>query len=201
MVQADNETLMAVVIGAVLATAGGFAASQLEAVLRKRERERNAALLFGEILSMLRLIMRIADQSRQRGDPYGPVTLRFLRAARRETEIYDRNRETLFDLRDATLRARIHTLVARITFSLDGVADTSAEIAALQARDALPDAESRLEALKADRHAAFDFVIETTEQIEPLLAMLAPLAKHAFDAHDTVARQAQPAPDPQTTSA
>src|SRR5262249_52990888 len=43
-VQADTETLWAVVIGAVLATAGGFAASQLEAYLRRRERERNAAL-------------------------------------------------------------------------------------------------------------------------------------------------------------
>jgi hypothetical protein len=42
-----SDTLLAVVIGAVLATVSGIAATQLEAYLKRRERERDAALLFG----------------------------------------------------------------------------------------------------------------------------------------------------------
>src|SRR5579864_2133002 len=115
--------LVAVVIGAFLATIGGFMASQIEHGVRRRERERSAALLIGEILAVLRLIIGLADQARQRGDPYGPVTMRLVRAAHREADTYDRNRETLFDLRDPSIRARIHTLLVRLTLSLDGVLD------------------------------------------------------------------------------
>ena len=212
--QADAETLWAVVIGALLATIGGFASSQLEAYLRRRERERSAALLFGELLTMMRIIMGLAKETRGRGDPYGPVTMRFLRAAKRETEIYDRNRETLFELRDASVRAQIHTLVARITFSLDGVADVTSEIASTQRAVAAlsPDdtarveAEARLQAMLQDRNAAFDFAVEATQDIESILAVLTPLARHAFDAHDAVvqnqqARQAQQVSAPTEASA
>ena len=195
-------------IGALLATVGGFVASQVEWVIRRRERERSAALLFGELLTMIKLIMRLAEETRGRGDPYGPVTMRFLRAAQRETEIYDRNRETLFDLRDAAIRARIHTLVARITFSLEGVSDVSAEIAteriagaSEQDDPARSQAEHRLITLQQNRQAAFEFALEATQQIDSVLSVLAPLAKHAFDAHDTVLQsqqltQIQTAPNP-----
>ena len=194
--QADQETLLAVVIGAVLATAGGFAASQLEALLRRRERERAAALLFGELLTTLRLIVNLADEARGRGDPYGPITMRFVRAAQRETEIYDRNRETLFDLRDPAIRARVRFLFAQATFTLDGVADANTEIAAVersiraleQDDPARAEIEARLQSLQQNRQTAFDFALETTQKIAPLLAVLTPLANHAFNAHDAVLR-------------
>ena len=194
--QADQETLLAVVIGAVLATAGGFAASQLEALLRRRERERAAALLFGELLTTLRLIVNLADEARGRGDTYGPITMRFVRAAQRETEIYDRNRETLFDLRDPAIRARVRFLFAQATFTLDGVADANTEIAAVersiraleQDDPARAEIEARLQSLQQNRQTAFDFALETTQKIAPLLAVLTPLANHAFNAHDAVLR-------------
>lgn len=195
--QADQETLQAVIIGAVLATAGGFAASQLEALLRRRERERGAALLFGELLTTLQIIMKLADETRGRGDPYGPITIRFVRAAQRETEIYDRNRETLFDIRNPAIRARIRFLFAQASFSLDGIVDASTEIGAIErtlrameANDPFrSETERRLQSLQLNRQTAFDFALEITKKIAPVLTALAPLAKHAFDAHDAVLRE------------
>ena len=197
MFQPDTETLLAVVLGAALATVGGFSERQIERAVQRREKERNAALLFGELLNSMRVILQFADEARGRGDPYGPVTLRFVRAARREAEIYDRNRETLLDLSDAILRAQITVLVARISFSLDGVFDAQAEIAAseqnLRSLDRNhPDraeVEQQLAGLKETRKLAFDFAMETTQQIRPLLAALSPVAKHNFEAASQTARQ------------
>ena len=132
-VAANTETLWSVVIGALLATVGGFAATQMEGILRRRERERSAALLFGEILTALELVVRIANESRGRGDPYGPFTMRLLRAVRRETDTYDRNREQLYDLPDARVRALIHALMVRVTLTLEGVFETTEEIVAAEA--------------------------------------------------------------------
>src|SRR5580704_4579749 len=102
---AGDDTVWAVVLGAVLATLGGFLATQLEGYFRRRERERGSALLFGELLTVIALLLKISDESRGRGDPYGPLTMRLLRGVQREAETYDRNRESLYDLRDGSLRA------------------------------------------------------------------------------------------------
>jgi hypothetical protein len=195
-ISSGAETLSAVVIGAVLATAGGFFASQLEGFLRRRERERSAALLFGEILSVIGLITTLANDARGRGEPYGPFTLRLISAVRRETDAYDRNRESLYDLRDAKIRAQIHTLMVRLSLTFDGFHETSAQIAALQGEAIVLDADSsvraelmaRIETLAESRQGTFDFAVETVEQIGPLLALLKPLAKQSFDAHRTVVR-------------
>src|ERR1700761_2737134 len=121
----DQNTLIAVILGAVLATVGGFGATMLERFLDKRERQRNAALFFGEILSSLVIILRFADQTKKIGEPYGPITMRMLRSARGELDIYDRNRENIFDLNDGDLRARIQTLLIRLSMPLDGVIDAA----------------------------------------------------------------------------
>ena len=115
------ETRWAVVRGAMLAPGGGFGATRLEEVFRRRERERGAALLFGEILTAIELIAQFANNARQRGDPYGAVTLRLMRGIRREVDVYDRDREALYDLRDPVARARIHTLMVRLTMALDAL--------------------------------------------------------------------------------
>ena len=197
MIQPDTETLLAVVLGALLATVGGFSERQLERAVQRREKERNAALLFGELLNSMRVILRLADEARGRGDPYGPITMRFVRAARREADIYDRNRETLLDLNNAILRAQISVFVARIAFSLDGVFDANAEIAAAeqnlrsldQTHPDRAEVEQHLANLKESRKTAFDFAMETTEQIKALLAALSPIAKHNFEGIESVARQ------------
>ena len=174
---ADQGTIAGVVIGAILATAGGFVASQLEHHLRRQERERSAALLFGEILFSLRLILRIADQSRARGDPYGPLTMRMIKGAQGEIEIYARNREALFDLRNAALRAEMHVLFVQMAMTLDGVVE------AVGART------DDLDADMAARAAAFGFAVLLCDDIGPLIDRLGKVAKYSFDAHEAMGRK------------
>jgi hypothetical protein len=164
---ADQGTIAGVVIGAILATVGGFAASQLEHHIRRRERERSAALLFGEILFSLRLILRIADQSRSRGDPYGRLTMRMIKGAQDEIEIYARNREALFDLGAASLRAEMHGLFVQMAMTLDGVIEADADA----------------------RPTAFAFAIQLCDDIGPLIERLGKIANYSFDAHEALGRK------------
>ena len=125
-------SVVAVVVGAFLATTSGFVATQIENYNRRRDKERSAALLFGEILVGVKLTIGLADRTRGRGDPYGPVTMRMVRAAQREAQTYERNRESLFDLRNPALRAHIHMLFARMIIALDGTIDASREVASAE---------------------------------------------------------------------
>ena len=173
----SDGTMVAVTVGAVMAAAGGFIASQIEHSVRRRERERAAALMFGEILAAMKLIIGFADDTRSRGDPYGPITMRMVKAAQREAQTYDRNRESLFDLRDGLLRIGIHTLMVRLTLSLDGVMDATERIAAI-------DAAGNRDSYIQDRQGSFDFMLELRVEISPLLSRLGRMAKYSFDAHE-----------------
>jgi hypothetical protein len=189
-------TLWAVFVGAILATIGGFTATQLEWYFERKRREKNAALFFGEVLSTLAILIRMAQSTRGRGDPYGPVTSRMLRAARREIDIYDRNRESLLDLRDAEIRARIHTLVLRITMPLDGIFDATQEMGTLQAQIRAPgldeqgrkDIEARMAIIDGARNVGFDFAVETGEQLMETVKQLEPLAGVSFDNIESIVR-------------
>jgi hypothetical protein len=189
-------TFWAVFLGAILATIGGFGATQAEWILERKRRERNAAIFFGELLSTMNIILTIADETRSVGDPYGPITLRMLRSAVKEVDIYNRNRETLFDLRNAELRARIHTLVLRIVMPADGVFDTTSEIAHVQSLlkspgltlDDRAELDERLERLKANRASAFDTVVESSVQLKNVVRELEPIAKYSYENLDKVVR-------------
>jgi hypothetical protein len=202
LLQPDNydflsnfSTLSAVFIGAVLATIGGFAATQLEWYFERRRRERNAALFFGEVLSTLAILMRIAQETRGRGDPWGSVTMRMLRAARREIDIYDRNRESLLDLRDAGSRARIHTQVLRITMPIDGIFDATQEIGVMQnqMRGVLSAADkaefdARIAIQEESRSGSFDFAVESAALLQSTVKSLEPLARVSFDGIENIVR-------------
>jgi hypothetical protein len=189
-------TFWAVFLGAILATIGGFGATQAEWILERKRRERNAAIFFGELLSTMNIILSIADETRAIGDPYGPITLRMLRSAVKEVDIYNRNRETLFDLRDAELRARIHTLVLRIVMPADGVFDTTTEIGHVQSLlkspgltlDDRAELEERLERLRASRISAFDSLVESSGQLKGVVRQLEPIAKYSYENLDKVVR-------------
>lgn len=182
------DTITAIFAGAVLATGGGLLATWVERQIEWRQRERNAALFFGEILSSLDLLIELALQTRGIGDPYGPITLRMLRSARREIEIYDRNRESLFFLRNGHLRARIHTLMLRLSMPMDSVFDFTQEVALAQAHlKALgpddPDrtqVSDRLADLRQRRDGSFDFVVESASPLKAVLTDLEPIARESF---------------------
>jgi hypothetical protein len=182
-------TLWAVVLGAILATFGGFVATQLEWFIEQRRRERNAALFFGEVLSTLNILLGFAANATKIGDPYGPITLRLFRSVLAETEIYHRNRESLYDLKNVELRTRIHTLILRVSMSIDGIFDTTTAIVAAQRElDACASPgdraklETRIAALNENRKGSYEFVLESAEQIKGVVKALEPIAH--FSAED-----------------
>lgn len=128
------DTLLAVVIGAMLATIGGVVSEHYEDAIERRRRERDAARFFGEVLGSIDTLVARALYSQQFGDPWGPVTMRLFRTAMREAEIYDRNRERLFDIRDMELRERIHKHVVSEIFPLEAIIEGSERIAAITER-------------------------------------------------------------------
>jgi len=190
-----DETLWAVILGAILATIGGFVSTTYEASFRRRERERGAALLFGEILSILELMIDMAKAARGRGDPYGTWTMRLLRAVRREAEAYERNRESLYDLRDVRTRAQIHTVMVKVMLGLEGVFDATERIEAdsITSRQAGLDPtskaeiEARLASAFEERERAFLALGETAVGIAPIVEVLRPLAKQDFRVYSAVA--------------
>jgi hypothetical protein len=190
-----DETLWAVILGAILASIGGVLSTTFEASFRRRERERGAALLFGEILSVLELLLGMANAARGRGEPYGNWTMRMLRAVRREAETYERNRESLYDLRDVRTRAQVHTIMVKVMLGLEGVFDATERIEAdtITARQAGLDATSRAEvdarlaSVQQERDRSFDALAETTGGIAPIVETLRPLAKQDFRVYSAVA--------------
>jgi hypothetical protein len=161
----QTETLAAVVLGALLATVSGVIANQWEAAQRRHERERSAALLLGEVLSTLKVLLEAANRARLQPPAYGPVTRRMLRAARREIDIYERNRESLVDLRDPALRADLHRLAVQIVMPLDGVIDSLD----------IPTPEEDLA-----RERGFAFMMDNCDRIPAIVARLGRLARHDF---------------------
>ncbi len=173
---AHSETLLAVVLGAVLATLSGLIATQFESHLRRRERERDAALLFGELLSTLKILIDRSEEARSRGEPFGAITIRMLRAVRRELDIYDRNREALYDLRRAELRLRIHGSMVRIALALDGIFDNHDAITAAGKQQEAPEMIS----MHDGRDRSFGFLRDNAADIDDILAALSKPAKQPF---------------------
>lgn len=191
----DPGPLVGVAVGALLATLGGLVGGQIENRLNRKERENGAALLFGEILAALRLIVRLGDETRGRGEPYGPVTLRIVKAAQRETIIYDRNRETLFAIRDPQLRARTHVLLLQMGLTLEAV---------LEAADALRTATgAEAEAAIGQRANSFDYLLELHAQLPPLIARFETIARQSFNIPELLLQPPRPAatPTPETPAA
>jgi hypothetical protein len=157
------ETLVAVGVGAVLATIGGFIATLLEARMHRRQRERTAALIFGEILASLRVMVRAVDDAHGRGDPFGPLTLRLLRGARREVDAYERSRFALSDVRNADLRLSVHALMIRFALGIDAV---------LESEEA------------TGRGQAYEYLLSLVPRIDPVVNRLLPLAGQPVRPYD-----------------
>ncbi|WP_157096221.1 hypothetical protein, partial [Methylosinus sp. R-45379] len=117
--------LLSVVVGAVLATAGGFLSGRLAAMAEQRRRARFAAMVGREVLASLQHLVGSLVEIHDRGDPFGRLTMRLVRAARREVSVYERNREAMFELGDDLLRFRLHDLMTRLAIPLDFLIDES----------------------------------------------------------------------------
>jgi hypothetical protein len=180
-----DDTLVAVVLGALLATLGGFIAARFESWLRRRERERDAALLLGEIVFTFVTVLKMTDETRRIGDPYGRITQQMLAGARREADAYERHRDRLPDLRDADLRIGMHKLMITLTMTLDGMLANTATAADFPSTKA---GKSAAATLKAQRDSAFDFIVESIPALDPLLKQLSKIARISFEGHEAVVR-------------
>lgn len=169
---AHSHTLIAVGLGAVVATLSTFAATIFERSILRRERERDAAVMFAELLHTLKRYLDMSHDAYGRGDPFGPFTVRMLRAVRREVDIYDRNRETLFLLRDGALRLETHAAMARVTFGLERVLELTDVLAG--GGDSEP---ARSELMEA-RKLSYEFLTESAAEIPGLATKLSVLAKY-----------------------
>jgi hypothetical protein len=166
-------SLLGVVFAAALATLGGFLSGRLSASLERRRRARASALLCSEVLNALQHVLTQITEVHGRGDPFGTVTMRFVRAARREIEVYERNREATFELRNSELRGRIHALMLQLAIPLEHMMEEAARTAALPS--IAGDRASNEAAAKLED--AFSFFRSSCDLIPPMLTELRPLAK------------------------
>jgi hypothetical protein len=120
--------------------------------------------------------------------------MRMLRSARSELDIYDRNRESIFDLHDGELRARIQTMLIRLSMPLDGVIDAAEDIKQLREllrveRDPAEraDLEARIALGEARREGGYDFIMQTATGLKDVIAGLEPLAGQSFERIERVA--------------
>ena len=122
------DTLIAVFIGAILATGGALVAEIIQERTNRKRRERDAARFFGDILMSIDQILDFAFRSQTIGDKWGRLSVRLFKTALREAEVYERNRERLFDILDMKLRGRIHVHFLIEIFPIESLIESSEEI-------------------------------------------------------------------------
>jgi hypothetical protein len=183
------DTLLAVVVGAALALVGGVLSEHYEDAIERRRRERDAARFFGEILGSIDALVDRAIHSQKFGDPWGPVTMRLFRTAMREAEVYDRNRERLFDIQDMELRSRIHVHVISEIFPLEAIIEGSDRIAAITERledgpvlseEKRQKLQERLAVWLNSRRTGLDFIEDERKKTSDLCLGLEKLAGISF---------------------
>lgn len=165
----EAQTLLAVGLGAVLATIGGFLATVFEARMHRRHRERTAALTFGEIMAGLRVLIRATEDAHGRGDPFGPVTMRLLGGCKRELEAYERSRPALVDISDADLRLAIHALMLRLMLAVDGTIERPAD--------------------SPERTGGYEYLLELAPKLDGLVERLAVVARQKIDPYRTLSHE------------
>ncbi len=126
------DTLLAVFIGAVLATGGALLAEIIQERTNRKRRERDAARFFGDILMSIDQILDFAFRSQDLGEKWGSITIRLFKTGLKEAEVYERNRERLFDISDMKLRGRIHSHFLTEIFPIEALIENCEEFTAIE---------------------------------------------------------------------
>lgn len=186
----DNlDTLLAVIVGALLATGGAMVAELVQDRLGQKRKERDAARFFGEILASVDLILDRAFATLEVGERWGDVTIRMFRTAFNEAAIYERNRERLFEIRDMDLRRVIHVHFLTEMVPLVALIEQCRDIAVLEKDLKHPEMLSdlqvdsmraELESLNVAREGALDAIRNEHAKTEDICRKLEPLARVKF---------------------
>lgn len=185
---AAGAQFLAMIIGAFLASTGGFLVAWLLDRMERKRQERSIALVCLDLLSSLSVLTNLAKDARARGNPYGPYTLRLVRSCMRDLDVYERNRERIADIGDPNVRAELYQCMARMTLAVDGVlgetdviARTNDELEAARVRgDAakIEDLQQDRREREARRDISFEFMLDTTQALcGPLSLKLRAIAK------------------------
>ena len=186
----DNlDTLLAVIVGALLATGGAMVAELVQDRLGRKRKEREAARFFGEILTSADRVLDRAFSSLDIGEQWGSVSKRLFRTALDETAVYERNRERLFDIRDIPLRRAIHLHFLEETVPLVALVETWDEIDEIEKELSSTDLlnstrqqflESELTRLHTSRSGALETVKQKHAETDKICKLLEPIAGLTF---------------------
>jgi hypothetical protein len=185
---AAGAQFLAMIIGAFLASTGGFLVAWLLDRMARKRQERSIALVCLDLLSSLSVLTNLAKDARARGNPYGPYTIRLVRSCVRDLDVYERNRERIADIADPNIRAELYQCMARMTLAVEGVLGETDLIA--RTGDDIETARTKGDTAKLDellqdrrerearRDLSFEFMMETTRDLcAPLSLRLRAIAK------------------------
>lgn len=203
-VAALNSQFFAILLGAFLASAGGFFVTWLLDRMERKRQERSIALVCLDLMASLSVMTSLAAGARGRGDPYGPFTMRLVRGCVRDLDVYERNRERIADIADPEIRAELYQCMTRMTLALDGILSETELIVKCDEVLAEPQGltEAKLEELKKQREerswrrdGSFDFMMDTVRELGgPLAEKLRAIAKtRPQSLAEIVARTSTPA--------
>ena len=191
------DTLLAVIIGAFLATSGALVADIIQDRTNRGRREREAARFFGEIITSIDQLVDFSVRSQAVGDRWGSIRVRLFQTVLNEIAVYDRNRERLFDIRDMALRSRIHVHILTEAVPLRTIVENAEEMAdverTLADRPDLPaDIADKLRRGIADIRGNMDAALETVQreqrQTPGICKALERLARVKFGREDQIQR-------------
>ena len=183
------DTLLAVFIGALLATGGALIAEIIQDKRNRKRCERDAARFFGDILTSFDRVLDFTFRSQTIGDPWGPTTLRLFKTALREAQVYERNRERLFDIREMGLRNRIHTHFLTETFPLEAIIEGCEQLHEIKAlldqsklsRQEVKRLETELEQVQAQLETGLEALKTERAKTPELCTDLERIADTKFD--------------------
>jgi hypothetical protein len=200
-VAALDSQFFAILLGAFLASMGGFFVTWLLDRMERKRQERSIALVCLDLMASLSVMTNLANSARSRGDPYGAFTMRLVRGCLRDLDVYERNRERIADIADPSIRAEIYQCMTRMILALDGILSESDVITKLD--ETLIDPEGISAAKIAEltkqreernwrRDSSFEFMMDTIRELgEPLAGKLRTIAKTSPQSlADIVARSA-----------
>jgi hypothetical protein len=188
------DTLIAVTIGAFLATGGALATELIKERGARRRREREAAIFLADIILSISNFTRLAGRSQTIGQPWGPFTIGYFESALKHLGFYEANRMKLYDLRDLELRSRAEFHILAQYAYAKAILDHSQSIASLEDELELletnaPGArkrqiEEQLKQPRFHREIALKGLSYNLEKSEELIASLEPVAGVKFSGVD-----------------
>lgn len=209
-VTALDSQFFAILLGAFLASAGGFFVTWLLDRMERKRQERSIALVCLDLMASLSVMTDLANGSRGRGDPYGPFTMRLVRGCHRDIDVYERNRERIADISDPEIRAEIYQCMTRMTLALDGILSETDDIAKIDETlaEQLDLSDAKREDLKRQRDervwrrdGSFDFMMDTIKSLgEPLAGKLRAIAKTSPQSLAAIVARTSAASAPPTTA-